>query len=111
MPPAILPTSHSLLLPPPSSFLPPSTFIPNLDQSKEAPTLPTPKNAKEAAQNAIKFYASLQMEDGHWGNDYGGPLFLMPGTFFLVLSTFGTFLQIGWSSFFFNARYVFLGTR
>lgn len=22
------------------------------------------------------------MEDGHWGNDYGGPLFLLPGLVF-----------------------------
>ena len=30
-------------------------------------------------QLAIKFYSQLQTGDGHWANDYGGPLFLMPG--------------------------------
>ncbi|XP_028069189.1 cycloartenol synthase 2-like isoform X2 [Camellia sinensis] len=34
-------------------------------------------------RRALRFYASLQAEDGHWPGDYGGPLFLMPG---LVIS-------------------------
>ncbi|KAF5939261.1 hypothetical protein HYC85_023520 [Camellia sinensis] len=29
-------------------------------------------------RKALRFYASLQAEDGHWPGDYGGPLFLMP---------------------------------
>lgn len=28
---------------------------------------------------AMNYYQSLQMEDGHWPGDYGGPMFLMPG--------------------------------
>ena len=27
----------------------------------------------------VHFYQHLQMEDGHWPGDYGGPLFLLPG--------------------------------
>uniref|UniRef100_A0A8C8S3C1 Lanosterol synthase n=1 Tax=Pelusios castaneus TaxID=367368 RepID=A0A8C8S3C1_9SAUR len=27
----------------------------------------------------MRFYSSLQAEDGHWTGDYGGPLFLLPG--------------------------------
>uniref|UniRef100_A0A3B3CQ52 Lanosterol synthase (2,3-oxidosqualene-lanosterol cyclase) n=1 Tax=Oryzias melastigma TaxID=30732 RepID=A0A3B3CQ52_ORYME len=27
----------------------------------------------------MHFYSLLQAEDGHWGGDYGGPLFLLPG--------------------------------
>lgn len=27
----------------------------------------------------LQFYEQLQMEDGHWPGDYGGPMFLMPG--------------------------------
>lgn len=27
----------------------------------------------------MRFYATLQAEDGHWAGDYGGPLFLLPG--------------------------------
>jgi lanosterol synthase len=50
-----------------------------LDVSKDAPPLPKPKSIEEATRNGIKFYEKLQTEDGHWANDYGGPLFLMPG--------------------------------
>ncbi|XVE64021.1 hypothetical protein DITRI_Ditri07aG0067900 [Diplodiscus trichospermus] len=28
---------------------------------------------------ALRFYSSLQAEDGFWPGDYGGPLFLLPG--------------------------------
>jgi len=27
----------------------------------------------------LQFYEQLQMDDGHWPGDYGGPMFLMPG--------------------------------
>ncbi|XP_070812856.1 lanosterol synthase isoform X2 [Pituophis catenifer annectens] len=27
----------------------------------------------------MKFFSGLQAEDGHWAEDYGGPLFLLPG--------------------------------
>uniref|UniRef100_F6GVI1 Squalene cyclase N-terminal domain-containing protein n=1 Tax=Vitis vinifera TaxID=29760 RepID=F6GVI1_VITVI len=30
-------------------------------------------------RKALSFYSTLQVEDGHWPNDYGGPLFLLPG--------------------------------
>lgn len=29
--------------------------------------------------NALNYYLSLQVEDGHWPGDYGGPMFLLPG--------------------------------
>uniref|UniRef100_A0A8C7EEG6 Terpene cyclase/mutase family member n=1 Tax=Nothoprocta perdicaria TaxID=30464 RepID=A0A8C7EEG6_NOTPE len=41
--------------------------------------LPAAHTAREAARNGMRFYASLQAEDGHWAGDYGGPLFLLPG--------------------------------
>jgi hypothetical protein len=50
-----------------------------LDISKECPDLPAPANAMDAARNAISFYSKIQSPDGHWANDYGGPMFLMPG--------------------------------
>jgi lanosterol synthase len=34
---------------------------------------------KEASRNAVDFWTRLQTEDGHWGDDYGGPHFLIPG--------------------------------
>lgn len=48
-------------------------------QADMIPSLPKARNAKTASQNAMRFYASIQAEDGHWAGDYGGPLFLMPG--------------------------------
>ncbi|CAB9530108.1 Cycloartenol Synthase [Seminavis robusta] len=37
------------------------------------------KSVKEALHKAAHFYSMLQMDDGHWGGDYAGPHFLMPG--------------------------------
>ncbi|XP_015681004.1 lanosterol synthase [Protobothrops mucrosquamatus] len=50
-----------------------------LDTTKFFPILPTACTAAEAALNGMKFFSSLQAEDGHWAEDYGGPLFLLPG--------------------------------
>ena len=38
-----------------------------------------PESAGDAAHKAMQFYQMIQCEDGHWGGDYGGPMFLMPG--------------------------------
>ena len=38
-----------------------------------------PKTAKEAAFKGMQFFQMVQSDDGHWGGDYGGPMFLMPG--------------------------------
>ena len=46
-----------------------------------------PKTAKEAAEKGIRFYSMLQNEDGHWGGDYAGPMFLMPGLIFTCYIT------------------------
>ena len=32
-----------------------------------------------ASTSAINYFTSLQMDDGHWAGDYGGPMFLLPG--------------------------------
>ena len=32
--------------------------------------------------SAVNYYSALQVEDGHWPGDYGGPMFLLPGIFY-----------------------------
>ena len=34
---------------------------------------------KDPLERALKFYRKLQVDDGHWAGDYGGPHFLSPG--------------------------------
>jgi lanosterol synthase len=55
-------------------------------QPTDAPTLPVPVNALEAARKTFDYFARTQTADGHWACDYGGPLFLLPGTGCLRLS-------------------------
>ena len=35
--------------------------------------------AKDPLERALRFYRKLQVDDGHWAGDYGGPHFLSPG--------------------------------
>ena len=44
-------------------------------------------SAAQAALKAAEFYMRLQCEDGHWGGDYGGPMFLMPGLIIVAYVT------------------------
>jgi cycloartenol synthase len=36
---------------------------------------------------AVRFYSTIQADDGHWPGDYGGPMFLLPG---LVITLYVT---------------------
>ncbi|KAL0089579.1 terpenoid cyclases/protein prenyltransferase alpha-alpha toroid [Phycomyces blakesleeanus] len=45
----------------------------------DAVKLPPAKSPLAAAHNGFEFYRLLQTEDGHWGGEYGGPMFLIPG--------------------------------
>ncbi|CAF0907348.1 unnamed protein product [Adineta ricciae] len=40
--------------------------------------------------NAVNYYSALQVEDGHWAGDYGGPMFLLPGA---VITSYVTNFQ------------------
>eukprot|EP00871_Galdieria_phlegrea_P002196 jgi/Galph1/2978/GphlegSOOS_G1595.1 len=42
--------------------------------------------------SAIRYFRSLQMSDGHWPGDYGGPMFLLPG---LIIVCYITQTDIG----------------
>nr|WOJ37985.1 oxidosqualene cyclase 1 [Eupentacta fraudatrix] len=50
-----------------------------LDYSESVKVLPRALTAEESAVNGMNFFSLLQCEDGHWPNDYSGPLFLIPG--------------------------------
>ncbi|XP_051113931.1 cycloartenol synthase-like isoform X3 [Andrographis paniculata] len=43
------------------------------------------KRVANVLRKGMKFYSSLQADDGHWPGDYGGPLFLLPG---LIIALF-----------------------
>ncbi|KAI9342708.1 terpenoid cyclases/protein prenyltransferase alpha-alpha toroid [Pilaira anomala] len=45
----------------------------------DVPDLEKPTTPLESARNGFEFYRRLQTEDGHWGGEYGGPMFLIPG--------------------------------
>ncbi|KAF5011198.1 hypothetical protein FDECE_2684 [Fusarium decemcellulare] len=45
----------------------------------DVPDLPKPENPLAAATNGLEFFEKLQLPSGHWGCEYGGPMFLLPG--------------------------------
>jgi cycloartenol synthase len=50
--------------------------------SQDTTKVPHMKRVGDALSNAAKYLCSLQEPDGHWPGDYGGPLFLLPGSLF-----------------------------
>ncbi|KAF4977286.1 hypothetical protein FZEAL_6174 [Fusarium zealandicum] len=46
------------------------------------PDLPKPDSPLAAAKNGLNFFEKLQLPSGHWGCEYGGPMFLLPGIVF-----------------------------
>ena len=53
---------------------------------QDAPALEKAETPMEAARNGYEFYKTIQSNDGHWAGEYGGPLFLIPGSFSPCLS-------------------------
>ncbi|KAJ4201173.1 Lanosterol synthase (Oxidosqualene--lanosterol cyclase) [Fusarium falciforme] len=45
----------------------------------DLPKLPKPDSPLAAATNGLEFFEKLQLPSGHWGCEYGGPMFLLPG--------------------------------
>ncbi|KAF4632533.1 hypothetical protein G7Y89_g5597 [Cudoniella acicularis] len=43
------------------------------------PDQPSPKTPLDSVKNALEFIKELQLPPGHWGCEYGGPMFLIPG--------------------------------
>ncbi|KAH6955507.1 terpenoid cyclases/protein prenyltransferase alpha-alpha toroid [Fusarium avenaceum] len=50
-----------------------------LNLPTDLPDLPKPDNPLAAAANGLEFFEKLQLPSGHWGCEYGGPMFLLPG--------------------------------
>lgn len=65
----------------------PQSFLENywLGQEFELPKMPAPKRPQEALDNGWDFFKRLQTEDGHWGCNDDGPLFVTSG---IVISTY-----------------------
>ena len=49
-------------------------------QETDVAATPPPGDALEAVRKTFRYFVKTQTEDGHWACDYGGPLFLLPGT-------------------------------
>ncbi|KAK4445741.1 terpenoid cyclases/protein prenyltransferase alpha-alpha toroid [Podospora aff. communis PSN243] len=59
----------------------------------ELPDLPPAKNPLDAVKNGLTFFEKLQLPSGHWGCEYGGPMFLLPG---VVIAWYVTKTPIPW---------------
>ncbi len=57
---------------------------PHLADSED---VPHSGNPEAALKKGISYFGSLQLPDGHWAGDYGGPMFLLPG---LVIASYIT---------------------
>ncbi|ODQ50878.1 terpene synthase [Saitoella complicata NRRL Y-17804] len=62
----------------------------------DLPTQPQASSPLQCAKNGYNFFKELQLEDGHWGCEYGGPMFLIPG---VVVTMYVTHTPIpdGWA--------------
>ncbi|KAM3065667.1 Lanosterol synthase (Oxidosqualene--lanosterol cyclase) [Clarireedia jacksonii] len=49
-----------------------------------SPILPSAQTFTGSAINGLRFYQQLQLPEGHWAADYGGPSFLIPGLVFAL---------------------------
>ncbi|KAK3942483.1 putative lanosterol synthase [Diplogelasinospora grovesii] len=59
----------------------------------DLPELPKAKNPLDAVRNGLTFFEKLQLPSGHWGCEYGGPMFLLPG---IVIAWYVTKTPIPW---------------
>ncbi|KAG6037956.1 hypothetical protein E4U41_004618 [Claviceps citrina] len=50
-----------------------------LGLSLDLPALPKADSPLDAARNGLDFFEKLQLPSGHWGCEYGGPMFLLAG--------------------------------
>ncbi|KAH6626471.1 terpenoid cyclases/protein prenyltransferase alpha-alpha toroid [Chaetomium sp. MPI-SDFR-AT-0129] len=55
--------------------------------------LPKAKKPLDAVRNGLEFFEKLQLPSGHWGCEYGGPMFLLPC---IVISWYVTKTPISW---------------
>ncbi|EAQ86439.1 hypothetical protein CHGG_07692 [Chaetomium globosum CBS 148.51] len=59
----------------------------------DLPDLPKPEKPLDAVRNGLDFFEKLQLPAGHWGCEYGGPMFLLPC---IVISWYVTKTPIPW---------------
>ncbi|KAL9622472.1 MAG: hypothetical protein Q9160_003148 [Pyrenula sp. 1 TL-2023] len=51
----------------------------HLNLPTDLPELPEARTPKQAIDNGLTFFSKLQLDEGNWACEYGGPLFLLPG--------------------------------
>ncbi|KAL7266757.1 Lanosterol synthase (Oxidosqualene--lanosterol cyclase) [Rhizina undulata] len=59
----------------------------HLGLGTNSPALPPATTPIDSARNGLSFFSQLQLEDGQWACEYGGPMFLLPG---LIISYYVT---------------------
>ncbi|KAI8273247.1 Lanosterol synthase [Colletotrichum sp. SAR 10_98] len=58
-----------------------------LNQEKKKHALSSARSFDDAARDGFNFFARLQLFEGHWACNYGGPSFLLPGLVFAMYIT------------------------
>lgn len=63
------------------------TSTPPCGAGNKPSSAPPPRSFDQAARDGFDFFGRLQLPEGHWACDYGGPSFLLPGLIFAMYLT------------------------
>ncbi|KAI1502804.1 terpene synthase [Biscogniauxia marginata] len=64
--------------------------LPVVNGESNQPTKAAMRSFDDTARAGFDFFRRLQLPEGHWVGDYGGPSFLLPGLIFAISTVFST---------------------